>query len=80
MALIRVSMYCRDDVITVYAEVYSLQLLVALLAVSLACASPHLLITKSLLNEHVVEGKDLTVQYSLYNIGTRLVPIQSVCM
>ena len=48
-----------------------MQLLVVLLALSYASATPHLLISKDLLNEYVVEGKDLTVQYSIYNIGTR---------
>lgn len=32
-------------------------------------AGPHLLISKVILNEYTVEGKDLTIQYSLYNIG-----------
>lgn len=41
------------------------------LTFSFACATPHLLVTKAILNEHVVEGKDLTIQYSLYNIGSR---------
>lgn len=42
-----------------------------MLTFSFTCANPHLLVTKTILNEHVVEGKDLTIQYSLYNIGSR---------
>lgn len=41
-----------------------------MLTFSFTCANPHLLVTKTILNEHVVEGKDLTIQYSLYNIGS----------
>ena len=32
-------------------------------------AGPHLLISKVILNEYTVEGKDLTIQYSIYNVG-----------
>ena len=31
----------------------------------------HLLASKVILNEHKVENKDLTVQFSIYNVGTR---------
>lgn len=48
-----------------------MQLLLVVLTISFACATPHLLVTKIILNEYVVEGKDLTIQYSLYNIGSR---------
>ena len=30
---------------------------------------PHVLVSKVILNEYTVEGKDLTIEYSLYNIG-----------
>lgn len=50
------------------------------LAFSYACATPHLLVTKLLLNEYVVEGKDLTIQYSLYNIGSRWALIREVLL
>uniref|UniRef100_A0A7N4NL20 Signal sequence receptor subunit 2 n=1 Tax=Sarcophilus harrisii TaxID=9305 RepID=A0A7N4NL20_SARHA len=31
-----------------------------------------LLASKSLLNRYAVEGKDLTLQYNIYNVGSRL--------
>ena len=55
-----------------------MQLLLVVLAFSYACATPHLLISKHLLNEYIVEGKDLTVQYSLYNIGSRWATIRII--
>lgn len=30
-----------------------------------------LLASKSLLNRYAVEGKDLTLQYNIYNVGSR---------
>lgn len=30
-----------------------------------------LLASKSLLNRYAVEGRDLTLQYNIYNVGTR---------
>ena len=32
--------------------------------------SARLLISKSILNQYVVEGKELTVHYSIYNVGS----------
>ena len=32
----------------------------------------HLLASKSILNQYLVEEKDLTVEYDIYNIGGRL--------
>lgn len=36
-----------------------------------------ILAAKNLLNEYLVEGKDLTVLYSIYNVGTRYVKMIS---
>uniref|UniRef100_A0A673SQH6 Signal sequence receptor subunit 2 n=1 Tax=Suricata suricatta TaxID=37032 RepID=A0A673SQH6_SURSU len=46
--------------------------LLALLAVSQAEEGARLLASKSLLNRYAVEGRDLTLQYNLYNVGSRL--------
>ena len=42
-----------------------------LLVPQFQAGSVNLLVSKTILNEHVVEGKELTVRYSIYNIGTR---------
>ena len=47
-----------------------------LLVLALACVPPsearaRLLASKTLLNEYAVELKDLTIRYSIYNVGTR---------
>ena len=38
--------------------------------------SGRLLVAKSLLNEHIVEGKDVTVHYELFNVGTGYVQFE----
>lgn len=45
--------------------------LLALFAVSHAEEGARLLASKSLLNRYAVEGRDLTLQYNIYNVGSR---------
>lgn len=52
--------------------------LVTILVLGLACfvssaddESARLLASKTILNEMLVEGKDLTVEYNIFNIGGR---------
>ncbi|XP_038643107.1 translocon-associated protein subunit beta [Scyliorhinus canicula] len=42
----------------------------SLLAVGSADEGARLLASKSLLNKYAVEGRDLTLQYNIYNVGT----------
>uniref|UniRef100_A0A4W2DDA8 Signal sequence receptor subunit 2 n=3 Tax=Pecora TaxID=35500 RepID=A0A4W2DDA8_BOBOX len=43
----------------------------ALFAVTQAEEGARLLASKSLLNRYAVEGRDLTLQYNIYNVGSR---------
>lgn len=45
--------------------------LLALLGLSVAEEGARLLASKSLLNRYAVEGRDLTLQYNIYNVGSR---------
>lgn len=45
--------------------------LLALFAVTQAEEGARLLASKSLLNRYAVEGRDLTLQYNIYNVGSR---------
>lgn len=45
--------------------------MLALLAVSQGEEGARLLASKSLLNRYAVEGRDLTLQYNIYNVGSR---------
>lgn len=49
--------------------------LLALLALSGAEEGARLLASKSLLNRYAVEGRDLTLQYNIYNVGSRWVRV-----
>lgn len=51
-----------------------LLLLAALLAGARAEDGARLLASKSLLNRYAVEGRDLTLQYNIYNVGSRCGP------
>uniref|UniRef100_A0A671F8V5 Signal sequence receptor subunit 2 n=1 Tax=Rhinolophus ferrumequinum TaxID=59479 RepID=A0A671F8V5_RHIFE len=43
----------------------------ALFAVTQAEEGARLLASKALLNRYAVEGRDLTLQYNIYNVGSR---------
>ena len=57
----------------IYLPPFSIKVLLTAVALlwlhSSQAAGPHLLISKVILNEYTVQGKDLTIRYSLYNIG-----------
>lgn len=46
-------------------------LLAALLVLGSSEDGARLLASKSLLNRYAVEGRDLTLQYNIYNVGSR---------
>lgn len=46
-------------------------LVLALLALGSGEDGARLLASKSLLNRYAVEGRDLTLQYNIYNVGSR---------
>lgn len=45
--------------------------ILSLLALGSGEEGARLLASKSLLNRYAVEGRDLTLQYSIYNVGSR---------
>ena len=49
---------------------------VALVALVAGEEGARLLASKSLLNRYAVEGRDLTLQYNIYNVGTRYCAVQ----
>ncbi|XP_059346440.1 translocon-associated protein subunit beta-like [Ammospiza nelsoni] len=53
----------------------------ALVSVAHCEDGARLLASKSLLNRYAVEGKDLTLQYNIYNVGSSFafLPLQSPC-
>lgn len=46
-------------------------LVLALLSLGSGDEGARLLASKSLLNRYAVEGRDLTLQYNIYNVGSR---------
>ena len=68
-----------DSILYLYIQ---MKVLIASLVVFLACMvsgaddeNARLLISKNILNELIVEGKDLTVEYTIFNVGGRYVGI-----
>ncbi|XP_003969249.2 translocon-associated protein subunit beta [Takifugu rubripes] len=59
----------RENHRTMRKEVHVFVLL-ALLGLSVAEEGARLLASKSLLNRYAVEGRDLTLQYNIYNVGS----------
>lgn len=63
---------CVDCSFASFPQMRLLALVVlALLAVTHAEEGARLLASKSLLNRYAVEGRDLTLQYNIYNVGSR---------
>lgn len=53
------------------AKMLHVFLVLALLDLGLGEDGARLLASKSLLNRYAVEGRDLTLQYNIYNVGSR---------
>ncbi|GCB82577.1 hypothetical protein scyTo_0022361, partial [Scyliorhinus torazame] len=51
-------------------RVFLVSVCLSLLAVGSGDEGARLLASKSLLNKYAVEGRDLTLQYNIYNVGT----------
>lgn len=56
-------------------RVFCVFALVAVMGLVAGEEGARLLASKSLLNRYAVEGRDLTLQYSIYNVGTRYCPL-----
>lgn len=56
-------------------NILRLFLVLAVLGLGSGEEGARLLASKSLLNRYAVEGRDLTLQYNIYNVGSRSVSV-----
>lgn len=63
--------FCLLFFIIQMAKLLLVFLVVALLGLGSGEEGARLLASKSLLNRYAVEGRDLTLQYNIYNVGSR---------
>lgn len=63
-------LYHSEQRVTMLKAVLIFTLAVIIFQLPVSQATAHLLASKTILNEYAVDGKDLTVQYTIYNVGT----------
>lgn len=79
MIFISLHIYLYDDDIIIFitsmchqmTKEVLLLVLLAVLGLSTAEEGARLLASKALLNRYAVEARDLTLQYNIYNVGSR---------